>query len=102
MEVVSDVIDNTLYVNLSGELDECSSNYFKQKIDDCIIKNNYRKVIFDLLELTFMDSTGIGVLIGRYKLLKKKSVPMFIVNPNKQIDKIFNISGLYQIMPKLS
>ena len=53
-------------------------------------------------ELTFMDSTGVGVLIGRYKKLATKSLPIYISNPSNVAEKIFNMSGLYDIMPKIS
>jgi stage II sporulation protein AA (anti-sigma F factor antagonist) len=49
-----------------------------------------------------MDSTGIGVLIGRYKNLIRKNKKTYISNPNKTIEKIFNMSGLFEIMPKIS
>jgi stage II sporulation protein AA (anti-sigma F factor antagonist) len=48
-----------------------------------------------------MDSTGIGLLIGRYKNLKPKGISFYVQNPNPTIDKIFRISGLYGIMPLL-
>ena len=76
-------------------------SYVKNKLDASFSNGIFKKVIIDLIDLSFMDSTGIGVLIGRYKQLKNKSIPIFITNPNKQIDKIFNMSGLYNIMPKL-
>ena len=48
-----------------------------------------------------MDSTGIGMLLGRYKKIKNKNAKTFVQSPSKQIDKIFEISGLYKIMPKI-
>ena len=60
-----------------------------------------KKVIFDLSGLSFMDSTGIGVLIGRYKKMKERQIPIYISNPSVQVDKIFNMSALYDIMPKV-
>jgi len=48
-----------------------------------------------------MDSTGIGVLLGRYKTLKKAGIPIYIQNPSVSINKILQISGLYEIMPKI-
>ena len=56
----------------------------------------------DLSGLDFMDSTGIGVLMGRFKKLKSMSVPLLIANPSKAVDKIMNLSGLYQFMPKVN
>ena len=49
-----------------------------------------------------MDSTGIGVLNGRYKKLRKRNKNIFISNPSNTIEKIFNMSGIYDIMPKIS
>ena len=101
MEVVSKIFNETLFINISGELDEYSSSYVKNRLDMCFSTGKFKKVIVDLVDLSFMDSTGIGVLIGRYKNLRNKSIPIFIANPNNHIDKIFNMSGLYNIMPKI-
>ena len=64
--------------------------------------NTFRQIIVDLSELTFMDSTGIGILLGRYKKMKIKNIPIFICNPSIQAEKIFKMTGLYDIMPKIS
>ena len=71
-------------------------------MDDLINGNTFNQVIIDLSELEFMDSTGIGVLIGRYKKLRSKNVPIYICNPSNHVEKIFKMSGLYDIMPKIS
>lgn len=47
-----------------------------------------------------MDSTGIGVLIGRYKRLKAKGVPIFLQSPTPAVDRVLGISGIYDIMIK--
>ena len=62
---------------------------------------NFDKIIIDLSELSFMDSTGIGVLIGRYKRMKEKNVPIYISNPASHVEKIFKITGLYELMPRI-
>ena len=91
-----------MYVILSGELDEHSAYQTRLNLDDIFSKPNFKQVIIDLSELEFMDSTGIGVLVGRYKKLKDKSIPIFICNPSSHAERIFNMTGLYEIMPKLS
>ena len=101
MEIRTRVYKNTLYVSFCGELDENSSSYTRETLDEILDKEKYNQVIIDLSELEFMDSTGIGVMIGRYKKLKSKGVPLYLTNPNKHIDKIFEMTGLYKIMPKL-
>ena len=102
MRIKNRLYNNTLYIMLCGELDECSASYTRCVMDDVLDDNKYNQVIIDLSELEFMDSTGIGVLIGRYKKLKNRNVPIYICNPSNHIEKIFKMSGLYEIMPKIS
>ncbi len=87
---------------MCGELDEYSATYTRNVMDSIFFSTNFLQVVIDLDELEFMDSTGIGVLIGRYKKLKNKQTPIYITNANNQIEKIFKMSGLYEIMPKIS
>ena len=102
MEVKSRVYNNVLYIVLSGELDEHSAVYTRDTLDNLLSLNNFKEVIIDLSELEFMDSTGIGVLIGRYKKLKNRHVPIYICNPSSHAERIFNMTGLYDIMPKIN
>lgn len=101
MEIKTRVYKNALYITLNGELDEHCANYTRETLDQVLDKEKYNQVIVDLSELDFMDSTGIGVMIGRYKKLKSNEIPLYLTNPNKHIDKIFDMTGLYKIMPKL-
>lgn len=84
-----------------GELDEASSMAVKKKLDMAIEMMRVQNFIFDFEQLTFMDSTGIGVLLGRYKKLKQKAVQIFISNPNSSVDKILNMAGVYTIIKKI-
>ena len=70
-------------------------------LDELFIKPNFQKIVIDLSELDFMDSTGIGVMIGRYKKMKEKNIPIYICNPSPHAEKIFKMTGLYEIMPKI-
>jgi len=101
MQIKHRIYNRILYVILNGELDENSSDFTKQALDNLLENSGFSQVIFDLSELDFMDSTGIGVLIGRYKKLKDKHIPIFICNPSKHAEKIFSMTGLYKIMPKI-
>ena len=102
MDIKFNIENNTLYVKLIGELDEYASSYARNILDELFINNTFKSVVFELSKLEFMDSTGIGVLIGRYKILKKLNKNIFISNPSKTIEKIFNMSGIFEIMPKIS
>lgn len=101
MHIKSKVYQKTMYVILSGELDENSAVYTRDKLDEIFSNINFSQIIIDLSELEFMDSTGIGVLIGRYKKMKNRNIPIFICNPSNHIEKIFKMTGIYQIMPKI-
>ena len=101
MEVSSKIIGNTLYIALKGELDEYTANYTRKAMDNLIDNNTYQKMVIDMGDLEFMDSTGVGVLIGRYKKLKSTHTPVYVTNPNNTIERIFKMSGLYEIMPKI-
>ena len=93
---------NNLIVYFNGELDECTSTNAKNLLDRLFDDNtNVQKVTFDLSNLSFMDSTGIGLLIGRYKKLNKYNIPIYLKGANCQIEKILDLSGLYSIMPKI-
>lgn len=102
MQVRYEVKDGRCKIILNGELDESTSIFFREKIDD--ILNNlsgFMIVEYDLSELTFMDSTGIGVLIGRFKKYGTKNIEFEIKNPNSTIDRILKMTGIYQLMPKV-
>ncbi len=102
MNIKHRIYNNTMYVMLIGELDEYSAGYARTNLDQIFSERNFNQVIIDLSELEFMDSTGIGVLIGRYKKLKTNKVPIYICNPSNHVEKIFQMTGLYEIMPKIS
>ena len=102
MEIRNRIYSNIMYVTMSGELDEHNSVYSKTVLDDLFLQNGFNQVIIDLSELDFMDSTGVGILIGRYKKLKERNIPIYICNPSKHAEKIFNMTGLYNIMPKIN
>ena len=101
MEIKYNKNFDNLTVYVYGELDECSSSNAKQVIDKLIFDNvNCKKFIFNLSGLSFMDSTGIGLLIGRYKKLKQFNIQSYISGANASTEKVIDLAGLYKIMPK--
>ncbi|MCL2229007.1 MAG: anti-sigma factor antagonist [Firmicutes bacterium] len=100
MQVRSRVHKNTLFISLDGELDEYTAEYTRVNLDKAMTVAQSAQIIIDLANLRFMDSTGIGVLIGRYKKMKDKNIPIYIANPSTQAERIFKMTGLYSIMPR--
>ncbi len=102
MQIKSRMVNKTLYILLSGELDEYTAQTVRKNLDLLLdTQKGYVQIVIDLSELTFMDSTGVGVLIGRYKKMKERNKPIFITNPSRNAERIFKMSGLYEIMPKI-
>ncbi len=105
MEIKYKVDNNILLANMKGELDECTAEYVRLSLDTLLkdmscVKS--AKLVLDFSGVTFMDSTGIGVLLGRYNKFKKNDVAMFIKNPQSHVDRILKMTGIYDIMPKIS
>ncbi len=89
-----------LHVKLHGELDENCSNYVRTYIDGLIDEGDIKRLVIDMSDLSFMDSTGIGVLIGRYKRLKPRGVAIYLQSPSATVDRVLGLSGIYDIMTK--
>ena len=101
MQVDAKIYADTLCIQIVGELDEHTSEFARKSLDEELSNNEFKQVIIDLSELNFMDSTGIGVLMGRYKKMRERKIPIFIANPSAQADKIFKMTALYDVMPKI-
>lgn len=102
MELKSNLKGDDLYIYLSGELDEHSVSSVREAADRMMDNNaGLSRAVFNLAGVKFMDSTGIGFLIGRYKKLKKYGMGMYLENPNVGADKILELSGIYTLMPKI-
>ena len=101
MEIEFKIENTKTYIYFIGELDEFSSHIARVKVDKIIDNITQSKtVLFDFSKTTFMDSTGIGMLLGRYKKLKKLGLKGYVSSPSFQVDKILQISGIYDVMPK--
>lgn len=90
-----------LKVKVFGELDHHSAKSFAEKLDALITRESIRILELDLKNLTFMDSSGIGVILGRYKKLMARGGKLYVSNENKIIKKIFSLSGLYQVIERI-
>ena len=102
MQVTGRVNGNTLYIFLSGELDEYNASAARSEADALIERHLCcARAVFDLADVHFMDSSGIGFLIGRYKKLRRCAMPAFIRAPDFAADKILSMSGIYSLIPKL-
>lgn len=103
MQIYTNYQDKILYIQLAGEVDEHNASNARRTADKLVEEYAMRcdKAVFDLRQISFMDSTGIGFLIGRYKKFNRFGVPVYIANPSLSTDRILSMSGVYTLMPKI-
>lgn len=89
-----------LIVTLKGELDHNSAEEVRVKIDNKIDMNETKNMILDFSGVSFMDSSGIGAVMGRYKKISHRGGNLFISNVNKNVNRIFELAGLYKVIRK--
>ena len=91
-----------LHFYFDGELDEHAARQIRRQIDLFIDDNAAAEsAVFHLTNITFMDSTGIGFFIGRYKKLAAYSIPAYFADVGCEADKVLSLSGVYTVVPKL-
>lgn len=91
--------DKRLIFEIEEDIDECCVQKIRRRIDNEIQRYIPKEVIFDFSNVSFMDSAGIGLIIGRYKLINMIGGELKIANVNTQIQKIFEMSGLLRLIP---
>lgn len=98
MKIRMESIGNTLVVKPEGEIDQSCAADLRTDIDRELRRSRAKNLILDFGKVTFMDSSGIGVIIGRYKQIKALGGKTMIVRPQPQVDKILELSGLKKIV----
>lgn len=89
-----DFKDNILNVNLDEELDMNSCKTLRNVIDGYIMRYQPSEFVLDLSNVSFMDSSGLGLIIGRYNLLNMLDAKMVIVNPSSSIKRVLELSNI--------
>lgn len=94
-------IGDNLLVELSGDIDEFASRALRTELDKLIESPRIRCMTLDMGAVTFVDSTGLGLIIGRYKNLRARGAELVLKNVPPQVDRVFRTSGVYTIAPKI-
>ena len=90
--------DKLLILKLTEEIDECTVQKIRRKADYEIERYMPRKVIFDFNSVTFMDSAGIGLIIGRYRIANMLGGTIEIANVTDSIKRVLELSGILKII----
>ncbi|MPW26330.1 anti-sigma factor antagonist [Alkalibaculum sp. M08DMB] len=97
MELQTRIIEDTLLVKIVGELDHHSSEDIRNQIDKLLSSNSIINIIFDLSHMNFMDSSGVGMFMGRYKKIKMKNGIPVMINIQDSNRRLLKMSGLFNI-----
>lgn len=98
MEISVIIRNKTLIAALSGELDHHSAKEVKSMVEELIKNRGVKNLIFDFSNLSFMDSSGIGVVIGRYKLIHSMGGKTAIVSRSRSINRLLLMSGINRLI----
>jgi stage II sporulation protein AA (anti-sigma F factor antagonist) len=85
-------------VVIGGELDHCSAPQIRRQLDDLLMDERVVHVVLDLENLTFMDSSGIGVLLGRLRVLNARGGSLSVKGMRPPVEKLFRLSGLDRVI----
>ena len=91
-------LDGAIRISLRGEMDHHNAVGVRGEIDRLIYSERPKKLMLDLSEMGFMDSSGLGFIMGRYALMEKLGGTLVLENPNERIVKIFELAGLQRII----
>ena len=98
MEMRLECLGSSLVAKLNGELDQSCAAEIREKIDNEISLHGMSNLVMDFDNVPFMDSSGIGMLIGRYKQIKARGGKMLVIRTQPQADKVIELAGLKKIM----
>ena len=94
--------DKRLIFEIHEDIDECVAQKIRRRLDNEIERYMPKEVIFDFNKVSFMDSAGIGLVIGRYKLTNMLGGKVRVANLTTPVKKIFEMSGILKIIPEVS
>ncbi|MBQ9832893.1 MAG: anti-sigma factor antagonist [Clostridia bacterium] len=94
--------DNKLIAELSGELDHHTAEKVRKSLDRIVASTQPQELIVEMSGVTFMDSSGLGVILGRYKKMNEHGGIMKIANPQGHAESIMRMSGVFSIIEKCS
>jgi stage II sporulation protein AA (anti-sigma F factor antagonist) len=90
--------NNVLLIRLSGELDHHTAEELREKVSSKLEKNKIEHIVLNLQSLSFMDSSGLGVILGRYKQIKNLGGEMVVCSISPAVKRLFEMSGLFKII----
>lgn len=99
-QIIYERVKNTLYLRLPPEIDHHSSKEIRERTEEYLREGGVRHMVFDFSRTTFMDSSGVGALLGRYKRMREKGGTVAICGVDDRVKRILHISGIDRLIPQ--
>ena len=87
-----------LWAHPEGELDMAASEQFRSELSQTMAAGGFRYLWLDMSDVTFIDSSGLGVILGRFRQLQPMGGSVIITRPSEQIYRLLTAAGLHRIM----
>ena len=88
----------TLNVKIRGDIDHHSAKGVREMIDEAIMSNKPRFIVLDLSSVDFMDSSGLGLILGRFNTAQEIGAEMRIYSPSRGVKKILELAGIERLI----
>ena len=99
MHLTHRVEGSWLLVDLEGDFDLHSADYFRQAIEEALNHSKCNKLVLNLAGVSFLDSSGLGVILGRYRRLKEQNGEMYIAQATPSVKSVLQLSGIMKLIP---
>jgi stage II sporulation protein AA (anti-sigma F factor antagonist) len=99
LEVQEELVGGVLVLRLAGELDVYTVDTFRQKADQAVRSSGARTVLLVLRQLAFLDSTGLGAILGRYRWLQERGGRMAVAGAGGRVKTVLEVSGVSRLIP---
>ena len=93
---------DVLLVRLTGELDQCSASGIRRDLDALLTDTRVRHLVIDLCDMPFMDSSGLGVILGRYRTMLLRGGTVALMHLSPQVRRVYDLSGMAKIIPVIN
>lgn len=91
-------IGKVLLIRLEGELDHHTAEQLRTQVTEKLVDGQVKHIVLNLEQLSFMDSSGLGVILGRYKQIKANDGEMVVCAISSSVKRLFEMSGLFKII----
>ena len=94
---IFEIREDCLLVHMPEEVDHHTTKSIRRLADHYLLDYRVQQIVFDFADTMFMDSSGIGIVLGRYKVVSKGGGRLRIINANRRVERILRMAGIFSI-----